>query len=63
VERNTVGGNPRSLEFSAGEDVQEEVKEVDTEDLQEVNKEVTKEGTHRVAKELGKCTVLSHETA
>jgi hypothetical protein len=54
VERNTVGGNPRSLEFSAGEDVQEEVKEVDTEDLHEVNKEVTKEGTHRVAKELGK---------
>jgi hypothetical protein len=47
LERNTVGGNPRSLEFSEGKDV----TEVTSQEAQEL---VREEGTHRVAKELGK---------
>ena len=41
LERNTVGGNPRSLEFSEGKEVEEVTREEE-------------EGTHRVAKELGR---------
>ena len=36
-----MGGNPRSLEFSEGEEVEEVTREEE-------------EGTHRVAKELGR---------
>jgi len=58
VDRNTVGGGPRSLEFNAGEDVQEEIKKMDSEDIEEV----AKEGTHRVAKELVPDTVEAATT-
>lgn len=50
LERNTVGGNPRSLEFGEGEEVQQEPAKEQVEE-----EEVA--GVHRVAKELVPDTV------